>query len=155
MAIRGQLWEWTALLTHLREAAAGRGRLERPLRLPVCWQQDGIYAVQELTADDELLIVRKCTKAVMKLPISEFDEIPKADDTFTILDNHSELYASVAVAGKEQATVCIGSLFHHHMVKKRAAIADGSTQETPSSSKYRRSDSFTSSMEGSVEKNLA
>ena len=146
--IKGSLWEWEHLLGHLKQAADHRGRLDKPLPLPVQWAQDGVYMVQEVNADDEVIVMHRFTEQVVAVSLSEMDPVPAAGSTFFLEHNYSELFAELQVEGGIPGQgVAVGSLFHRHATKKRKAIADGVLVSTPSSSKCSRGNS-SASLEG-------
>ena len=61
MAVRGALTQWPQLIDHLRAAAQQRGRLERPLSLPVSWPDAGVYRICSITKEDEFVIGHRFT----------------------------------------------------------------------------------------------
>ena len=134
MPIRGALWEWEQLLLHLKSSTDVRGRLDRPLRLPVDWPQHGVYSIKEVTAEDEIIVEHRFTGQVVKVGLAEFEPLPPPGSSFVLEQNFSELSAEITIeGGSAQQAVCVGSLFHSHSTKKRRAITDGSPEDTRSS----------------------
>ena len=127
-SVKGSMWQWPVFLERLKSSSDARGRLARPLQLPMAWQTAGVDRIQAVSADDKLLVEHRFTNVVQKVALSEWDPVFARDASFTIEDKFSEMSAHVVVAGESMQPVPIGCRFHVQ-TKKRKAILDGSVSE--------------------------
>ena len=139
-SVKGAMWQWPVFLEHLKSATDSRGRLDKPLQLPVCWSSAGVYQISKVSDDDELLVEHRFTGVVQKIALSEWDPLPSRDSCFSIEDNFSETSAHVVAAGHPSLQrVPIGGRFTMQTIKKRKAIMDGSVVETTPAKSLRSS----------------
>eukprot|EP00971_Amphidinium_carterae_P104133 2062354-Amphidinium_carterae.1 len=135
LSLTGTLSTWQGFFKHLEQAVSVRGRLDKPLKLPVDWAKNGIYAVKEVTADDEVIVVQKLNKQTIVCPLSEFNLMPPSMSGLFIAQNWSEVDAEISWDGAMPGEgFAVGKKCGNHYMKKRKALND----ESPASAKSSR-----------------
>mmetsp|Transcript_63244 Transcript_63244/g.150848 ORF Transcript_63244/g.150848 Transcript_63244/m.150848 type:complete len:313 (-) Transcript_63244:255-1193(-) len=131
LPLKGENANWEGLYTTLREAAAVRGRMESPLRMPVDWAVCGLYRILRVTRDDEIHVRHQVTNSTVYIHMSEFKPVPSTLQGLVIEFNYSETFAQLSLPTERKVKpVLLHGFFPVQTMKKRA-ICDVAEPQTP------------------------
>eukprot|EP00971_Amphidinium_carterae_P311936 6200517-Amphidinium_carterae.1 len=134
----GALRTWSALLAHLKTETEARGHRMANQQVPITWESSGVYMLEVLLDDEEVVVTQRFTEQKKKFDWSSMSPVPKpGNPEMSMLHNYSEKRASIqyiAADGKRYSHP-VADQFTGHRNMKRGAIEDA---QTPSPKKRLR-----------------
>eukprot|EP00971_Amphidinium_carterae_P204061 4049443-Amphidinium_carterae.2 len=115
---------WAGMLKRMQVEASRRGRLSARTILPVNFEREGLFELDDVDESrDELYVRMRFTRSVITVHASAFKQRPKNLRDVQVRHNHSELLAELYFPGVEQ-TVGLRSVFGEAQLRRPLAVQD-------------------------------